>query len=261
MKNYRVWGKPPYKVAVVHGGPGAPGSIAPVARELSLSTGVLEPLQTKNSIKGQVEELYNVLKENADIPVVVIGHSWGATLSYLTAARYPALVKKLILIGTPPLETKNLPPLTPVWLDRLSEAERIEFASLEEIVWDGTTEDKNESMGQLFRLITKGDSYDMIPSRDEVLEYQANMNVFIFRDLEKFRKNVNMIDLIRNIDCPVTAIHGDSDPRPAAAVKEPLFGALKDFKFILLEKCGHYPWMEKYARDVFFKVLREEISL
>jgi pimeloyl-ACP methyl ester carboxylesterase len=260
MKTYRTWGKPPYKVAVVHGGPGAPGYMAAVARELAKDMGVLEPLQTKNSIKGQVEELADVLKKNGDIPLVLIGHSWGATLSYITTARYPALVKKLILIGIPPLETKDSHSLTPIWLERLSEVERIEFAALEDIVWDGTTEDKNESMGRLFRLITRGDSYDMLPSRDEVLEYQVNMNVFIFRDLDKLRKSVDLIELMKHITCPVTAIHGDRDPRPANAVKEPLSGVLKDFKFILLEKCGHYPWMEKFARDIFFKVLREEIS-
>ena len=260
MKNFRTYGNKPFTVAVVHGGPGAPGSIAPVARELAKDIGVLEPLQTKNSIDGQIEELADVIKTNADIPAVLIGHSWGATLSYMTTARYPALVKKLILIGTPPLEVKNRPDLTPIWLDRLSEAERVEFLSLENFVWDGAAEDKSASMGRLFRLIAKGDSYDQIPSKDEVLEYQLDINVSIFRELDKLWKKIDLIELGRQITCPVTAIHGDYDPRPAAAVKAPLAGIIKDFKFILLEKCGHYPWMEKHARDDFFKILKKEIA-
>jgi hypothetical protein len=56
MKNLRKYGKSPYEVAVVHGGPGAPGEMAPVAKELSLLTGVLEPLQTADSLEGQVRE-------------------------------------------------------------------------------------------------------------------------------------------------------------------------------------------------------------
>ena len=51
MKNLRVRGKKPYAVAVVHGGPGMPGYMAPVARELAKDTGVLEPLQTKDSFE------------------------------------------------------------------------------------------------------------------------------------------------------------------------------------------------------------------
>ena len=55
MENLRIYGRKPYAIAVVHGGPGAPGSIAPVARELSKDMGVLEPLQTKDSLEGQIE--------------------------------------------------------------------------------------------------------------------------------------------------------------------------------------------------------------
>ncbi len=46
MTNIRKYGNPPFSVAVIHGGPGAPGEMAPVARELSSRWGVLEPLQT-----------------------------------------------------------------------------------------------------------------------------------------------------------------------------------------------------------------------
>jgi hypothetical protein len=53
MKNLRIYGKKPFNIAVIHGGPGAPGEIAAVARELSSITGVLEPLQTATSLKGQ----------------------------------------------------------------------------------------------------------------------------------------------------------------------------------------------------------------
>ena len=33
MKNLRKYGKPPFNVAVIHGGPGVPGEMAPVARD------------------------------------------------------------------------------------------------------------------------------------------------------------------------------------------------------------------------------------
>ena len=57
MKNLRTYGDPPFNVAVLHGGPGAPGQMAPVARELSSKWGVLEPLQTATSLGGQILEL------------------------------------------------------------------------------------------------------------------------------------------------------------------------------------------------------------
>ena len=58
MKNLRIYGNKPFSVAVIHGGPGAPGEMAPVARELASVKGVLEPLQTADSLEGQVDELH-----------------------------------------------------------------------------------------------------------------------------------------------------------------------------------------------------------
>ncbi len=54
MRNLRKYGRAPYTVAIVHGGPGAPGDMAPVARELSTTYGVLEPLQTEETLNGQI---------------------------------------------------------------------------------------------------------------------------------------------------------------------------------------------------------------
>ena len=71
--NLRTYGAAPFQVAVIHGGPGAPGGMAPVARELSANRGVLEPLQTATSLEGQVQELKTVLKDHSDLPVTLIG--------------------------------------------------------------------------------------------------------------------------------------------------------------------------------------------
>mgnify|MGYP001123742900 CR=1 FL=1 len=46
MENPRRYGDAPYNIVVIHGGPGAPGEMAPVAKDLPLDYGVLEPFQT-----------------------------------------------------------------------------------------------------------------------------------------------------------------------------------------------------------------------
>ena len=60
MTQVRTYGKAPFRVAVLHGGPGAPGGMAPVAKELSKKYGVLEPLQYANSLQGQIQELESI---------------------------------------------------------------------------------------------------------------------------------------------------------------------------------------------------------
>jgi pimeloyl-ACP methyl ester carboxylesterase len=262
VKNYRLWGKPPYKVVVVHGGPGAPGSVAPVARELSATVGMLEPLQTKDTVEGEIEELADALRQQAELPVVLIGHSWGAWLAYLVAARYPALVNKLILVGSGPFEAKYAESITTERLRRLSEKDRIEVFRLIGIINGDTAGDKDKAMGRYGELCAQADKYDALPpeKEPEPLAVSEEINREVWAQARELRISGKLLEMGKQIECPVVAIHGDHDPHVAEGVREPLSRELTNFRFILLEKCGHEPWRERYARDEFFRVLREEIT-
>ena len=260
MKNLRKYGSKPFKVAVIHGGPGAPGEIAPIARELSSVTGVLEPLQTATSLKGQVEELRTVLEENGNLPVTLIGWSWGAMLSFIFTARYPALVIKLILIGSGAYEEKYAVNIMKTRLSRLSAEEGAEVLSLLETLNGPAIGDKNTLMARLGRLISKADSYDPLPYDSEVLECQYDIYQNVWKQAGELRNSGKLLELGEKIQCPVVAIHGDYDPHLAEGIKGPLSRILKDFRFILLENCGHHPWVERAARDRFYRILKNEIE-
>ncbi|MGB8951147.1 MAG: alpha/beta hydrolase [Candidatus Aminicenantales bacterium] len=62
------------------------------------------------------------------------------------------------------------------------------------------------------------------------------------------------------IQCPVVAIHGDFDSHPAEGVEKPLSAVLKSFRLIRLKNCGHMPWIERQAKDQFYKILKEELQ-
>src|SRR5262249_37817517 len=34
---------------------------------------------------------------------------------------------------------------------------------------------------------------------------------------------------------------------------------LKNFRFVLLEKCGHTPWLERWAREGFYRIIKAEL--
>ena len=65
--------------------------------------------------------------------------------------------------------------------------------------------------------------------------------------------------LAKEIQCPVVAIHGDHDPHLAEGVEGPLVANVKDSHFILLNNCGHLPWIERQAKDQFYSILRAEL--
>lgn len=259
MQKLREYGRAPFAVAVIHGGPGAPGYVAPLARELSSDRGVLEPLQTAASLEGQIQELRAVLEENGKLPVTLIGSSWGAMLGYLLAARYPALVKKLLLVGSGVYEEKYATTITETRLHRLAEEERREAHSLMEALNAPSTRDKSTPLARLNELFTRSDSYSPLTLDPEVLEYQYDLHQRVWKEAEELRRSGELLDLGRTIRCPVVAIHGDYDPHPAEGVREPLSRVLRDFRFLLLKNCGHLPWIEREARDSFYEILRREL--
>ena len=260
MNNLRKYGNKPFNVAVIHGGPGAPGEMAPVARELSSVKGVLEPFQTATTLEGQVQELRSVLEKNGDLPVTLIGFSWGAMLSFIFTAHNPSFLKKLILIGSGPYEEKYAVDITKTCLSRLSKGEREEAISLMANLDDPTAEGKNTLMARLGELISKADSYNPLPYDSEILECQYDIYQSVWEQAKALRSSGKLLELGKAIRCPVVAIHGDYDPHPYEGIKGPLSRVLKDFRFILLEKCGHRPWIERSARDRFYDILRREVA-
>jgi pimeloyl-ACP methyl ester carboxylesterase len=259
MENLRKYGTRPFKTAVIHGGPGAAGEMAPVARELASEGGVLEPLQTALSVAGQIEELKTVLEKHGDLPVILIGFSWGAWLSFILAAHYPAFVKKLILIGSGGYEEKYAGSVQETRWQRLSEAERAEAQSLIEIINNPAVKDKSKAFARIGALFSKADAYDPLPCKSEVFSGQAEIFQSVWKDAAELRNSGKLLEFGKRIQCPVVAIHGDYDPHPAEGVQKPLSARLKSFRFILLEKCGHKPWIERQARDKIYILLREEV--
>jgi pimeloyl-ACP methyl ester carboxylesterase len=234
--------------------------MAPVAEVLSRQRGVLEPFQTASSIDGQALELRDLLEKHALLPVTLIGHSWGAWLCLIFAARYPAFVKKLILIGCGPLKEEYAGTIMGTRLSRLNDEENRMVFVLAEALSDPGVKDKNNIFSRFGKLMSKADSYDPMPGEEAGLELRADINASVWAEAEALRRSGGLMKVADQVRCPVVAVHGDYDPHPAEGVLKPLGGTVKDFRFILLEKCGHEPWRERFARDRFFEILERELA-
>lgn len=261
MDKLRRYGDGPYNVALVHGGPGAAGEVAPVARILSGRSGVLEPLQTAVSLDGQVEELRAQLEGNADKPLALVGYSWGAWLALLTAARYPALADKLILVSSGPFEAAYAEAIMPARLARLPADERAELSALFSSFENGIGADS--ALARIGALCEKADAYSSLPPDIEPYPLPCRAEVFsnVWAEAAQLRHSGELLAIAGRVRCPVVGIHGEHDPHPAEGVRKPLAGVLKDFRFIVLPKCGHKPWREKEASAVFYETLFAELPV
>jgi pimeloyl-ACP methyl ester carboxylesterase len=259
MKNPRKYGKSPFKVAVIHGGPGAPGEMAPVARELASDCGILEPFQTVASINGQIKELKSILKKHAEPPVTLIGYSWGAWLSFIFTAKNSTIVKKLILISSGPFEEKYAKRIQEIRLCRLNKKQRTEVKSVMKKLNSPTSKDKNKALARFGTLLLKADNYRPIRDDSEIINCNAEIFQNVWDEASALRKSGRLLEFGKNINCPVIAIHGDYDPHPAEGVQKSLSDILRNFRFILLKNCGHTPWIERQTRDKLFRILKTEI--
>ncbi len=55
-------------------------------------------------------------------------------------------------------------------------------------------------------------------------------------------------------------IRGSDDPHPICGVTKPLTEIGKEYRLYLLDKRGHSPFMEKFAKNEFFRICAYEIE-
>lgn len=260
MGRYIQYGDSPYSIILLHGGPGAAGEMLPVAERLSKTAGVIEPFQGKNTIDELICELHEVVQEAACSPVYLVGYSWGAWLGYMYAARYPDKVKKLILVSSGPFEKEYAPRIMAARKDRMSEKDSELFDVLtSKLIARGP--DSDSVLLQFGELMSRLDSWDPEKEKGNHATVDFEQHRQIWEEASRLRENGQLLKFAADIACPVTAIHGIEDPHPYDGVVEPLSRLLRRFHFILLEQCGHTPWIEKEAKEIFYTVLHRELDL
>ena len=205
LNNPRIHGKAPFNVAVIHGGPGTGGGMAPVARELAYTLGVLEPIQTEATLKGQVEELKTVLGNCAELPVVLIGFSWGAWLSYMLAARYPRYVKKLILVGSGGFTEEYAAMTQKTRLNRLKHAEKDELKQVLEILKASSEDEKNRAFARMGEMFSRVDWFDPIEHTPEKIEFRADVFQCVWKEAMELRRDTRVF-IVTEIKTKETAL-------------------------------------------------------
>lgn len=200
------------------------------------------------SIDGLIKELKDQIEAFCSPPVFLIGHSWGAWLTGLTAGRYPDLVRKVVLIGCAPLDESFVSQIAQRRIKNMTPAERKEFVSLVSLMESGSNDnDMDKKLERLGVLVDGSDFYDRIESEvEETVSINGMMYSQVWAEASKM---------------PISIIHGSWDPHPYEGTTSPLKLAGLEFNEHILEKCGHTPWKEKYARIEFYSILVRELSM
>ncbi len=256
-KMVRLYGNAPYKIVLVHGGPGAIGSLKGFAKELSerSGAGVVEAIQSKYSIVELIEELYGQIKENCAGKVLLTGHSWGAWLAALFTQAHPDLVQSIVLVGCPPLEDKYIPQINIRRKQNLQKEDKEIFERLAQC------KATDRDMQRIPKALERSDNYCLTDKElHQADQTDKKMHNAVWKEAAGLRSGGEILASFRHIQSKIYLIQGVTDPHPIEGITVPLGEAGVPCQVYALEKCGHSPFMEKYAKDEFYGVLTRIIE-
>lgn len=248
-------------VVLVHGGPGAAGYLAPVARELADSFHAIEPFQ-----RGSGDEPLTVVRHVSDLHEVVtmhcggrrpavVGHSWGAMLALAYAAAYPDEPACLVLIGCGTFDEAARERMDATRRSRITPATARRLEHVKTAVSD--PDERLRIMGRVFQRV---DSCELIRFEDELERCDARAHEQTWADMLRLQAEGVYPAAFDAIRVPVVMLHGADDAHPGRMIEASLRPHLPRLEYREWERCGHYPWLEKAARDEFFAVLRSWLS-
>jgi proline iminopeptidase len=252
-------------VVILHGGPGLWDDYAVLAEMLDDLTvvhrfdqrgcGRSDPsdVQTMQRLAQDIDELRAYWGHEQ---IMVIGHSFGATLALLYAALYPdraAGVVYLDGVGIGDWRTayheeagRRMTAIQRDRLEALSGADRTAEEEIEFRALSWFTDHADQSMAMTWALESA--------SVDLPINFAANKALGV--EIKSWADDY-VPGLAASLPMQVTYIHGDGDPRPASAVQD-LAAHSPHHTFHLVPRAGHSPWRERpeLVREVLRAAVR-----
>lgn len=252
----RAYGTEGPWVILLHGGPGAPGHMAPVARGLADSFRVLEPFQRGSggvplTVARHVADLHEVIETRcAGESPALVGSSWGAMLALAYAAEHPERAGPLVLIGCGTFDEAARERMRSTLEERMNDRfrRRVEQLELE-------FPDPDERLRAMAGLLEPLYSFDA-EREQEGEACDARGHEETWQDMLRLQREGVYPARFAAIRSPVLMLHGSFDPHPGPMIRASLERYLPQLEYREWERCGHYPWREKAVRDEFFAVLR-----
>jgi len=258
VREYGIGTEP---VITLLGGPAAAGDVAPVARELGQQWPVLEPFRRGSggrplTVATHVQDLDDLVRDRCGgHRPVLVGHSWGAMLALAYAAAHPATAAGLVLVGCGTFSIATRVEFEARLEARLTPADRANIAFLRKT--EPNADRRRAAMG---RLMTRVYGHDLEEVPDEVVAVGALAHEQTWADMVRLQRDGIYPAAFAAIPVPVLMLHGDRDPHPGRLISEELQRYIPHLEYHELDMCGHSPWLERQAKQLFFQLLSAWIA-
>lgn len=248
-------------VVLLHGGPGAPGHMAPLRRNLADGFRVLEPFQRRRgdeplTVATHVDDLLALLDERlpGERPALV-GSSWGAMLGLAAAAWHPERFGALVLIGCGTFDAAARRSFQDEVSRRTPASLRARLEALSREV-----PDPDERLRRMGDLLTPLYTHDPLTDDLEWERCDAAGHAESWADMLRLQEAGELPAAAASFAGPVLMLHGARDPHPGPAIRASLVPHLPQLAYVEWARCGHYPWIERHVAERFHGLLREWLA-
>lgn len=260
----RHYGQAGPQVLVLHGGPAAVGDVAPIARGISKSFRAVEPWQRGSgsvplSVSRHVADLHELACDlGGDSPLAIVGHSWGAMLALCYAAEYPSKAGPIALVGCGTFDPAARNRMQATIEDRLDDGLRDQLHRMSTELADPA--DRFIRTFKLTRHLFDYDPVDPYADKEESEPFDLKAYQETWDDMARLQADGTYPRAFEVIKSPVLMLHGQYDPHPGDLIRDGLLRHLPQLEYHDWQRCGHSPWIEKFAREAFFSALCEWLT-
>ncbi len=182
------------------------------------------------------EDLALMIKEVIQAPVTFIGQSQGGMTGIRLAARFPALVTRMILIGTS---------ARPEPLQRLAD-----WQQRRKILATGTRQQREQLFADLQQSLNSKHWLQQNPeqaAREHQLMVQQDPQAMALAVSAAVLNRGDSRPLLENIRMPVLVLCGEEDPATPPELSKEIADALVLGKLSIIAATGHHPMLESAA--------------
>jgi pimeloyl-ACP methyl ester carboxylesterase len=263
-------------VLLVHGLGGSATNWAAVGEDLTRYGHVIAPdlpgfgrtppAGRTAAVGDQADHIARLIERFSDRPALVVGNSMGGLITMLTAARYPRLVDRLVLVNpaAPSLSPKTISRLWALMM-ALYLVPGVGEAVVNAIQRRGTAASRtSESMD----MISAGPGrvsnhlknlHSDVALERESMPWAASAYLSAYRSIIRRFLPLSRYDAVaRRIQAPTLLIHGTEDTIVPIAASERLAAVCPAWTYVRLDDTGHIPMLECPER--FLEVVEEFVG-
>lgn len=198
--------------------------------------------------------------------IILLGHSWGGMLSMHYAASFPDDVDKMLLISSGGSSVNFYNYFGNNIRSRLSAEDKAFVSLLDEYfnkVWDLPMNDSlrgalNWLATEEVNILSRAYFYDKsLAAQNKTGPEDLNFKVLETMVQSLFAAHWDLAPELKTINIPTLILQGRQDPIDLETARVTQ-DAIPYSKLVILEKCGHFPWIEQ--NEEFFSVVEKYLS-